>query len=385
MKEQFPIFRHHPNLVYLDTAATAHKPDCVIAAMTRFYEEEYATVHRAAYQSSLKATEYYGEARETVRKFLNAAFVEEIIFTKGTTDAINLVARAFPFQKGDEVIVSAHAHHSNLVPWQMLAQERGVVLKWMTPNSALLPISERTKLIAATHCSNVTGEISPLSSYVEQAKRVGAAVLVDGAQAAPHLALDVQNLGVDFYAFSGHKCYGPTGTGALYGKIERLRQLRPLQGGGDMVLRVDLDTSSYQDPPLCFEAGTPNIAGVIGLKKALEFLLSVERNEMSLLHLAMKQLEEIEGLRILGTPQTPIVTFVIEGVHPLDLTSLLDSKEIAIRSGNLCAQPLLRSFGCETAARASFGLYNTLEDVNLLTSSIKEFAAKLRTFAKWSG
>lgn len=377
MREQFPIFRHHPELIYLDSAATAHKPDCVIAAMTKFYEEDYATVHRAAYRGSLKATEQYNAARETVRRFLNAALADEVIFTRGTTEAINFVARSFPFEKGDEVIVSAHAHHSNLVPWQMLAQERGVVLKWLPPGSSLLPLSKRTKLVAATHCSNVTGEIAPIASFVEQAKSVGAAVLVDGAQAAPHLAIDVQALGVDFYAFSGHKCYGPTGIGVLYGKMSQLLRLKPLQGGGDMVARVDLEESSYQAPPLCFEAGTPNIAGVLGLKAALEFLESAERDEMPLLHLARSRLQEIEGVRILGNPEAPLLTFVIEGVHPLDLAALLDSRNIAIRTGNLCAQPLLRSFGCEIAARASFGLYNTLEEVEVFTNCVEETVKKL--------
>ena len=373
MKDQFPIFRHHPELIYLDSAATTHKPDFVIDAMTHFLQSEYATVHRAAYRSSLKSTERYNEVRETARHFLNAAEAEEIVFTRGTTDSINLVARAFPFEKGDEVILSALEHHSNLVPWQMAADERGVVLKWIPLNadgtlSLDLPLSKRTKLITVTHCSNVTGAITPLEPIVRAAKSVGAAVLVDGAQAATHLSVDVQALDIDFYAFSGHKCYGPTGIGILYGKKSALSQLHPLQGGGDMVVRVDLEKSSYQKPPLCFEAGTPNIVGAIGLKAALDFLQTAHKP--SLLNYAREQLEQIEGLRILGCPEVPLITFTIEGIHPLDLAAFLDTRNIAIRTGTLCAQPLLRFFGCENVARASFGLYNSHKDVDLLAEAL---------------
>ncbi len=369
-RDAFPFLRNHPSLVYLDSAATAHKPDSVIEAISQFYTHDYGTVHRAAYRQSLHATELYAEAREAARRFLNAASSDEIVFTRGTTDAINLVAKTFPFEPGDEIVVSKLEHHSNLLPWQMIAKEKGLTLRWigLQEDGSMdlhLPLTSRTKLVAITHVSNVTGGITPLAEIVKQAKQVGAAVLVDGAQAAVHLPLDVQALGVDFYAFSGHKCYGPTGIGVLYGKEERLAMMGPLQGGGGMVERVGLEESSYEMPPLRFEAGTPMSASAIGLKAALQFMEQRDpAHELKLLDLATKALQEIEGLRILGplSPKAPILSFSIEKIHPLDLASFLDAKEIAIRSGHLCAQPLMRSFGLEHAARASFALYNTEED-----------------------
>jgi cysteine desulfurase / selenocysteine lyase len=375
MKEQFPIFRYHPELTYLDSAATAHKPDCVIDAMTHFLQRDYATVHRAAYRSSVRATELYHAAREGVRHFLNASHVDEIVFTRGTTDAINLVARAFPFQPGDEIVLSQLEHHANLVPWQMAARERGAVLKWipLQANGSLsseLPLSPRTKIVAVTHCSNVTGAIASLAPLVQTARHVGALVLVDGAQAAAHLSVDVQALGIDFYAFSGHKCYGPTGIGILYGKKEALHRLSPLQGGGDMVDRVFPEKSTYQPPPLCFEAGTPNLIGAVGLKVALEFLQTAVYPPLLIPALAL--LHQIPGVRILGTPEIPLITFSIEGVHPLDLAGFLDSHQIAIRTGTLCAQPLLRFFGCEHAARISMGVYNTEEDLDRFAKILRE-------------
>lgn len=386
MRDGFPFLRNHPNLAYLDSAATAHKPDCVIEALSRFYTHDYGTVHRAAYRQSLRATELYSEAREAARRFLNAASSDEIVFTRGTTDAINLVARAFPFEPGDEILVSKLEHHSNLLPWQMIAQEKNLVLRWidLQEDGSLdlrLPITPRTKLIAVAHVSNVTGSIMPLQEITAQAKRVGAAVLADGAQAAVHLPIDVQALDVDFYAFSGHKCYGPTGIGILYGKEHRLAAMKPLQGGGGMVRRVDLEESGYEVPPLRFEAGTPMSASAIGLKAALEFMANKNpSHELGLLALATKRLEEIEGLRILGplSDKAPILSFAIGGIHPLDLASFLDTKEIAIRSGHLCAQPLLRFFNLEHAARASFALYNTEEDVHRFADAVKAAATRLR-------
>lgn len=386
MRDAFPFLRNHPNLVYLDSAATAHKPDSVIEAISHFYAHDYGTVHRAAYSKSIRATELYAEAREAVRRFLNASLAEEIVFTRGTTDAINLVARTFPFEPGDEILVSKLEHHSNLLPWQMVAREKGLVLRWIDlhEDGSLdlnLPLTSRTKLIAVTHASNVTGSITPLKEITAQAKRVGAAVLADGAQAAVHLSVDVQALDVDFYAFSGHKCYGPTGIGVLYGKKERLAAMGPLQGGGGMVGRVDLEESFFELPPLRFEAGTPMSASAIGLKAALEFMANKNSDhELKLLSLATKRLQEIEGLRILGplSSKAPILTFAIDKVHPLDLASLLDAKEIAIRSGHLCAQPLLRFFGLEHAARASFGLYNTEEDVLRFAEAVHAATRVLR-------
>ena len=389
MKEQFPIFQHHPELIYLDSAATAHKPACVIDALTQFYARDYATVHRAAYRMAQMATEQYAQARETVRRFLNAKYSEEIVFTRGTTDSIHLVSRTFPLQPGDVVLLSQLEHHSNLVPWQMLAKEKGIVLQWIPicPNGELdlrTPFSPQTKLVAITHISNVTGTVTPIPEIVREARRVGAAVLIDGAQAAPHIPLDMQALDVDFYAFSGHKCYGPTGIGVLYGKKEWLSKMPPLQGGGSMVEHVDFEESTYQEPPLRFEAGTPMIGPAIGLKSALEFLEQVGvKNaaaiEQHFLELATSQLQKIHGLRIIGTaPQKgPILTFTIDGVHPLDLASLLDCKNIAIRTGHLCAQPLLRLYGCEVVARASFAIYNTDEDIECFVRAVQQAVSML--------
>jgi cysteine desulfurase/selenocysteine lyase len=380
LREHFPIFRHHPELIYLDSAATAHKPDCVIDALTRFYSEDYATVHRAAYRGAVRATEEYHGAREIAREFLHAKKVEEIIFTRGTTDGINLIAKTFPFQSGDEILLSELEHHSNLVPWQMVAKEKKLILKWIKvlPDGSLdlatAPFSNKTKLVSITHASNVTGAITPLDLIVKAARQVGAAVLVDGAQAAPHLEIDVQALDVDFYAFSGHKCYGPTGIGVLYGKEERLLTLEPRDGGGDMIKSVSFDHTVYQDSPLRFEAGTPIIASAIGLGAALRFL-QAERKEshtQGLLQLATQHLSSVEGLTILGTSpdKVPLISFTLEGVHPLDLAAFLDNRNIAIRTGHLCAQPLLRLFGHESVARVSFGCYNRPQEIKQLLSGI---------------
>ena len=384
LRDQFPIFRHHRELVYLDSAATAHKPECVIEALTRFYTQEYATVHRAVYQGAVRATERYHGAREIIQKFINAKSSDEIVFTRGTTDAINLVARTFPFKAGDEILVSEIEHHSNLVPWQMIAKEKGLILKKFSLKEPL-PISSATRFIAVAHISNVTGEIVPIQKIIGEAHRKGALVLIDGAQAAPHQKIDVQALDADFYAFSGHKCYGPTGIGVLYGKLEHLLTMAPWQGGGDMVQRVDPFDSSYQEPPLRFEAGTPIIGSAIGFGAALEFLQSVgldriARHEEGLAKTAAEQLKTISGLRILGNAleRGPLLTFTIEGIHPLDLGSLLDAKNIAIRTGNLCAQPLLRQFGCETAARVSFGMYNTLDEVGRFIEAVQKSVQFLR-------
>lgn len=376
MRDQFPIFEKHPELIYLDSAATAHKPKCVIDALTQFYADEYGTVHRAIYKGSLAATDKYNATRETVRKFLNAAHTEEIVFTRGTTEAINLVALSWGrthLKPGDEICVSSHEHHSNFVPWQMLAQEKGLTLV-----SAITP---KTRLVALAHMTNVTGEIRPIADIVKQAKQVGAIVVVDGAQAAPHLKIDVQALGCDFYAFSGHKCYGPTGVGILYGKKELLDSMPPIYGGGDMIQRVDLDHTTYAEPPLRFEAGTPIIGSVIALNAALDFLEKTEKGHEDRLRILLEtELRQIDGLRILGESQNkgPLTTFTIDGVHPLDLATLLDLKNIAIRSGHLCAQPCLRSYGLEAAARVSFGLYNSEDDVSQFLEALKSVILKLR-------
>ncbi len=379
MRDEFPIFDEHPKLIYLDSAATAHKPRCVIDAITQFYSKDYATVHRAIYRSSLKATESYNATRETTARFLNGS-PEEIVFTRGTTDAINLVAQSYGktfLKRGDEILISEMEHHSNIVPWQMVAKETGATLRWIPVNlQGVLEwegmIGPRTKLVAIAHVSNVTGTINPIGAIGRAAHQVGAKLLVDGAQAAPHMKIDVQALGCDFYAFSGHKCYGPTGIGVLWGKRELLESMPPIQGGGDMIERVDLQETTYQLPPLRFEAGTPLIAEVIALKTALEFV-EQHRKPDDLLSYATDLLNSISGLKIIGTApeKGPIITFNIEGIHPLDLATLLDLDHFAIRSGHLCAQPLLRKFGYTAAARISFGLYNRREEVDAFVASLK--------------
>lgn len=385
MRDEFPVFRKHPELIYLDSAATAHKPQCVIDALTKFYAEDYATVHRAIYRPSLKATEQYNETRAVAARFVNAT-AEEIVFTRGTTDGINLVAQSYAttfLKPGDEILISEMEHHSNIVPWQMAAKRTGATLRFIPMNEQGVlewkgMITSQTKLVALAHVSNVTGTINPIAEIVQAAHAVGAVFLVDGAQAAPHMKIDVQALQCDFYAFSGHKCYGPTGVGVLYGKKALLEAMPPIQGGGDMIERVELQASTYQMPPLRFEAGTPLIGPVIALKSALEF---IERNRRpdNLLAYATERLQAIPNLRIIGTaPQkAPIITFHIEGVHPLDLATLLDLKNIAIRSGHLCAQPLLRKFGLTAAARASFGIYNTREEVDWWMDALAEITGAL--------
>ncbi|HSX26748.1 MAG TPA: cysteine desulfurase [Chlamydiales bacterium] len=392
MRKQFPIFDHHPELIYLDSAATAHKPRCVIDALTQFYSSEYATVHRSIYRSSLLATEKYNATRETAQKFLNALHTDEIVFTRGTTDAINLVAASYGkthLKPNDEILISPMEHHSNIVPWQMLAQQTGAQLRYIPMNSQGVlewhaSITPRTKIIALAHISNVTGTINPIHQIARAAHANNAILLVDGAQAAPHMPIDVQALDCDFYAFSGHKCYGPTGVGVLYGKKHLLNSMPPIQGGGDMIERVDLLTTTYQKPPLRFEAGTPLIGPVIALKAALDFITQMGRPQISahtqtlLLH-ATNRLQSIPNLKIIGTApdKGPILTFTIASIHPLDIATLLDLKNIAIRSGHLCAQPLLRAFQLTSAARASFALYNTLEEVDLFANALESLIPQL--------
>lgn len=385
MREQFPIFQKHPSLIYLDSAATTHKPQVVIDALTTFYAEEYGTVHRAIYQSALIATDRYNETRETVRHFVNAAQVEEIVFTRGTTDALNLIALSWArtyLKPGDEILVSEMEHHSNLVPWQMAAAATGAILRFF---DGLPTVTAATKLIAIAHMTNVTGQINPIAQIAKEAKRVGAILVVDGAQAAPHLKIDVQALGCDFYAFSSHKCYGPTGVGVLYGRKELLDSMPPVQGGGDMIDRVDLQRSTYAKAPLRFEAGTPIIGSVIALKTALDFITAIGQEQIAAHENALRrrleaELSTIEGLVILGNQadKGPLTTFTIAGLHSLDIATWLDLKHIAIRSGNLCAQPALRKFGLETASRVSFGIYNTMTEVELFLTELKKIVTKLQ-------
>ncbi|MBS0624454.1 MAG: SufS family cysteine desulfurase [Verrucomicrobia bacterium] len=388
----FPIFAAEPDLVYLDSAATAHKPQAVIDELTRFYSAEYATVHRSIYRSSMAATEKYNETRLTAQRFLNAPHLEEIVFTRGTTEALNLVAFSQTLRPGDEILLSETEHHSNIVPWQMAAERTGAQIRWipvLDDGSLDLAaykklLNNKTRIVGIAHISNVTGAIHPIREMAALAHVYGAKIVVDGAQAAPHTPIDVQELDVDFYAFSGHKCYGPTGVGILYGKLKHLEEMPPMQGGGDMVETVGLHHSTFRAPPLKFEAGTPLIGPVIALKPALDLLLKLDRKKISnwehqLYDRAAAALSEIPGLKILGTTPNKgaLLTFTIDGIHPLDLATMLDLKQIAIRTGHLCAQTALRRFGVETAARASFGVYNTMEDVDLFVAALQSVVYSL--------
>ncbi len=393
LKDRFPIFSKNKHWVYLDSAATTHKPKEMIDAISSFYAKDYATVHRAIYRSSLKATEQYNSTRETVKTFINAKHTEEIIFTRGTTDSLNLVAQSLGL-KGllpeDEILISEMEHHSNIVPWQMLSQRTKAKLRFIRVDDRGVlqwqgAISPRTKIVAVGHMSNATGTINPIQELAKEAHKAGALIIVDGAQAAPHIPLDVQALDVDFYAFSAHKCYGPTGLGILYGKKEIFETMPPVVGGGDMIERVDLESSTYQAPPLRFEAGTPIIGSVIAFKSSLDFIEEIGRekiaaHEDALLQMATQGVQSIDGLKIIGQSPNkgPILTFTFEDLHSLDVATFLDLDHIAVRSGHLCAQPILRRFGLETALRASFGVYNAKEDVERFLTSLQKVIQRLR-------
>jgi cysteine desulfurase/selenocysteine lyase len=375
-------------LVYLDNGATTQKPQAVIDAEARFYENDCANVHRGVHALSERATRAFNDARAAVQRFINAAHASECVFVRGTTEAINLVAQTFGrtrLGEGDEVLITEMEHHANIVPWQLLCQQTGAVLRVVPITNEgearleeyLHLLGPRTRLVAVTHVSNALGTVNPVRSMIEAAHSQGVPVLVDGAQAAPHQRIDVQALDCDFYAFSGHKVYGPTGIGVLYGKQALLEAMPPYQGGGEMIRRVTFRESQYAPPPLKFEAGTPNVAGAIGLQAALEYLhaLGLERiaaHEHALLEQATAALGRIEGLRIVGTARdkASLVSFVMEGVHPHDIGTILDSEGIAVRTGHHCAMPVMERFGVPATSRASFGLYNTREEVDALVRGL---------------
>ena len=385
LRTDFPILKrqiHGYPLIYFDTAATAQKPQCVIDAITHFYTHEYATVHRGVYSLSSEATYRYNEARLKVQKFLNAAQSEEIIFTRGATAALNLVARSFAksfLHPGDVILISEIEHHSNIVPWQMVCEEIGAKLRFIPVNEEgelmwdayLSLLQEGTRLVSLAHVSNVLGTCHPVKQIIEAAHQAGAYVCLDGAQAAPHMPIDVQALDVDFYAFSGHKLYGPTGIGILYGKQELLDKMPPIDGGGDMIDTVTLSATTYTTSPLKFEAGTPSIAEVIGLGAAIDYLSeigmqTIEEWEQELLAYATHKLSQIPRIQILGNSPAKgaIISFTTSGMHPLDLATLLDCRGVAIRTGHHCSQPALERFGQTSLSRISFGLYNTLEEID---------------------
>ena len=398
VRGDFPLLArtvHGKPLVYLDSAATSQKPRVVLEALQRYYEEYNANVHRGLYRIAERATLAYEEARAKVAAFIGAP-PEELIFTRGTTEAINLVAYSYGdafVRPGDEILVTEMEHHSNLVPWQLLAQRRGARLRFVRvrPEDGTLDLdsldrclTERTRVVAVTHQSNVVGTINPVRDIAERAHAVGAVVLVDGAQSVPHMPVRVQDLGCDFLAFSGHKMCGPTGIGALWGRRELLEAMPPFHGGGEMIERVELETSTYKDPPHRFEAGTPNIADAIALGVAVDYLQAVgmdavRAHEKALVRYALAQLAEVKGLRLYG-PRDPelrggAVAFSLEGVHPHDVAQVLDGEGVCVRAGHHCAQPLHRALGVAATARASVYLYNTPEDIDALVRGLERVRA----------
>ena len=396
VRESFPILSrtvYGKPLIYLDNGATTQKPLCVLDAMQEEYLNVNANVHRGVHWMSQQATDLHEAARETVRKFINARSTTEIVFTRGTTESLNLVASSFVegcMKEGDEVIVSTMEHHSNIVPWQLQEHRKGIVLKVipMTDEGELLLeeyeklFTERTKLVSVTQVSNVLGTINPVKEMIRIAHEHGVPVVVDGAQSVPHFAVDVQDLDCDFLAFSGHKVYGPTGVGVLYGKEEWLDRLPPYQGGGEMIERVSFDKTTFERPPLKFEAGTPDYIATHGLATALDYVTSlgmdnILAHEQDLTRYALQQLREIEGMHIYGHRNDSgdaVISFNVGDIHHMDLGTLLDQLGIAVRTGHHCAQPLMDRLGILGTVRASFGLYNTREEVDALVAGIKRIA-----------
>ena len=396
VRKDFPILSktiYNKPLVYLDNAATTQKPLSVIEAMNNEYLNVNSNVHRGVHWLSQQATELHESARETLRKFINAKSTNEIIFTRGTTESINLVASSFVegfMNAGDEVIVSEMEHHSNIVPWQLQMARKGIALKVasiddkgnLDMEAFKKLFSERTKLVSIAHVSNVLGTVNPIDEIIQFAHSQGVPVLVDGAQSAPHFAIDVQAMDCDFFALSGHKMYGPTGIGVLYGKEEWLDRMPPYQGGGEMIETVSFDKVTFEKPPLKFEAGTPDYVATHGLATAVDYLLdlgmdSIQKHEAMLTKYAMEQLSTIKDIRFIGTPRQKdaVVSFLVGDIHPFDLGTLLDRLGIALRTGHHCAQPLMQRLGIQGTVRASFGLYNTKEEIDVLVKGIERVAA----------
>lgn len=396
VRKDFPILSktiYNKPLVYLDNAATTQKPLSVIEAMNNEYLNVNSNVHRGVHWLSQQATELHESARETLRKFINAKSTNEIIFTRGTTESINLVASSFVegfMNAGDEVIVSEMEHHSNIVPWQLQMARKGIALKVapiddegnLDMEAFKKLFSERTKLVSIAHVSNVLGTVNPIDEIIQFAHSQGVPVLVDGAQSAPHFAIDVQAMDCDFFALSGHKMYGPTGIGVLYGKEEWLDRMPPYQGGGEMIETVSFDKVTFEKPPLKFEAGTPDYVATHGLATAVDYLIdlgmdNIQKHEAMLTKYAMEQLSTIKDIRFIGTPRQKdaVVSFLVGDIHPFDLGTLLDRLGIALRTGHHCAQPLMQRLGIQGTVRASFGLYNTKEEIDVLVKGIERVAA----------
>ena len=399
LRNDFPMLKkqmHGKPLIYLDSAATAQKPQVVIDTIDRFYRENYGTVHRAVYELAVYSTNAYQQARKKAQVLLNAAKPDEIIFTRGTTESINLIAYSFGkafVKQGDEVIISEIEHHSNIVPWQIMCEDRGAILKVIPVNDlGELDIeafgkllNEKTKIVSVAHISNALGTINPIKTMIKMAHDAGAKVLIDGAQSAPHIPVDVQDLDADFYVFSGHKLYGPTGIGILYGKETLLEAMPPYQGGGDMIEEVTFPKTTYNVLPLKFEAGTPMFVQAVGLGAAIDYVTAIGLEHISqwehdLLTYATKRIQEVKGLRIIGTAKEKgaIISVIVEGVHPLDIGTMLDLQGVAIRTGHHCAQPAMRRFDVTATARASFALYNSKEDADHFVNSLQEVVRSLR-------
>ncbi|MFT6746455.1 MAG: cysteine desulfurase/selenocysteine lyase [Glaciecola sp.] len=392
LRADFPLLQQQVNgkdLVYFDNGATAQKPQIVLDQLEHYYTKLNANIHRGVHTLSQEATSKYEEARKKLQNYLNAEFEEEIIFTKGTTDGINLVANGFSrgvLKAGDEVMISAMEHHSNIVPWQMACEHSGAVLKVIpiSDEGELLMdnyrelLNDKTKLVAITHVSNTLGSINPVKEIIELAHKNGTPVLIDGAQSVPHMKVDVQDLDADFYAFSAHKMYGPTGVGILYGKKEWLNKLPPYQGGGDMIKTVTFEKTTYNDLPHKFEAGTPNIAGGVVMGGLVDYLEKIDwkvvsKHEAELLKHATDQIKEIDGIRVVGEAKNKagVLSFVHESIHHYDIGTLLDQMGIAIRTGHHCTEPLMNRMGVTGTARASFAFYNTMDEVDFFIKSLK--------------
>ena len=391
IRRDFPILHQQVNgkpLVYLDNAASSQRPQAVIDAISSYYERDHANVHRGVHTLSQRATDAYEGAREVVRQFINAADTKEVIFVRGTTEAINLVAQSYArprLKPGDEILISALEHHANIVPWQFVCEQTGATLKVIPIDttgqvdySAFEKlIGPRTKLLALAHVSNALGTVIPVDKFIAKAKQLGVPVLLDGAQGVPHSAVDVRALDCDFYCFSSHKMCGPTGMGVLYGKKQLLEQMPPWQGGGDMILTVSFEKTTFNQLPWKFEAGTPNISGAIGLAAAIRYLqqIGMERigaYEQQLLDYAHERLQEVPGLRLVGTAprKAAVVSFTLEGVHPHDIGTILDTEGVAIRTGHHCAMPVMDFFKIPATARASMSFYNTFEEIDVLVTAL---------------
>jgi len=391
IREDFPILQqtvHGKPLVYLDNAATTQKPRAVLDALIAYYSEDNANVHRGVHLLSERATQAFEDARVTVQRFINAASAHEIVFTRNATEGINLVAQTFARTRlgpGDEVVISAMEHHSNIVPWQMVCEEKGASLRVIPiTDEGTLQLEEyerllgpRTKLVAIVHLSNVLGTINPVQQMIATAHRRGVPVLIDGSQATHHMTVDVQALDADFYVFTGHKLYGPTGIGVLYGKERLLEEMPPYQGGGDMIKSVTFEKTTYNALPYKFEAGTPNIAGAIGLAAAVDYVTGIGRDRISahereLLAYGTAELSEVPGLTLIGTAveKSSVLSFVMDGVHPHDIGTIVDQEGVAIRTGHHCAQPLMQRLGIPATARASLALYNTREEIDALVAAL---------------